>query len=135
MKKNNLFILIGTLLFILGCSSEEKKVIETYDGNKKKAEIVTLNNNLLMEDMDKFHGKGNYKNGNKVGKWVWYQDDGTVEMEGNFKDSKIVGKWSWYYSNGQIKMEVFFTEDEKATKWIKYDEEGNVIEGKAVGNQ
>ena len=32
-------------------------------------------------------------------------------------------------------MEVFFTEDEKITKWIKYDEDGNVIEGKVVGNK
>ena len=31
-------------------------------------------------------------------------------------------------------MEVFFTEDEKIAKWIKYHEEGNVIEGKIVGN-
>ncbi|MBC8489587.1 MAG: hypothetical protein H8D45_26515 [Bacteroidetes bacterium] len=135
MKKKNLFIIIGVILFIIGCSSVEKEVIELYDTDTKKAEIKSLNTNLLIEDMDKFHGKGNYKNGNKVGKWIWYQDDGTIEMEGIFKDGKTVGKWTWYYSNGKIKMEVFFTEDEKITKWIKYDEEGNVIEEKAVGNQ
>ena len=54
-------------------------------------------------------------------------------MEGTFKDGKTVGKWTWYYSNERKKMEVFFTDDEKITKWIKYDEEGNVIEEKAVG--
>jgi len=135
MKKKNLFIIIGFILLILGCSTVEKEVIETYGRDSKKAEIVPLNTNLLMEYMEKFYGKGNYKNGKKVGKWIWYQDDGTIEMEGNFKDGKTVGKWTWYYRNGQIKMEVFFTEYEKITKWIKYDEDGNVIEGKVVGNK
>ena len=133
MKKKNLFIIIGIILLFFGCSTVEKKVIETYDSTSNSTEIKPTN--LLMEDIEKFHGKGNYKDGKKVGKWIWYQDDGTIEMEGNFKDGKTVGKWTWYYSNGQIKMEVFFSEYEKITKWIKYDEEGSVIEEKAVGNQ
>ena len=94
MKKNNLYIIIGIILFILGCSSIEKEVIEIYDTDTKKAEIVPLNTNLLMEDMEKFYGKGNYKDGKKVDKWVWYQDDRTIEMEGNFKDGKTVVKWT-----------------------------------------
>jgi len=43
-----------------------------------------------------YESEGHYKNGD--GKYVGYYETGETLKVGNFKDGKRVGKWVWYAS-------------------------------------
>ena len=44
--------------------------------------------------------QGTIKNGNKVGPWVRYHDNGQLKEKGTFKDGEKVGSWVHYTSDG-----------------------------------
>jgi len=46
--------------------------------------------------------EGNYKDGNKDGKWTSYCEHGNIIEEGNYRDGKKHGKWTSYFDDGQI---------------------------------
>lgn len=54
-----------------------------------------LNGNIKSE--------GNYIDGKKVEKWIFYFTNGKIEQTGNYdKNGKFTGMWKWYYENGNI---------------------------------
>ena len=57
-----------------------------------------------------------------------YHENGQISAEGNFKEGERDGKWVWYYENGKIVEEGNFKEGERDGKWVYYDEQGSVTE-------
>ena len=46
--------------------------------------------------------QGTFRNGEKEGPWVEYQDNGQLSYKGTYKVGKEDGPWVHYYPNGQL---------------------------------
>ena len=55
---------------------------------------------------------GERKNGQKIGLWKSFDNDGKLESEGNFKVGKKDGLWKFYFNNGKLKKSAFFLNDQ-----------------------
>ena len=64
--------------------------------------------------------EGNYKDGNKDGKWTSYCEHGNIIEEGNYKDGKKHGKWISYLEDGQIWYEENYKDGEEHGEFILY---------------
>jgi antitoxin component YwqK of YwqJK toxin-antitoxin module len=64
------------------------------------------------------HSNGFIFNGQKVGKWTWWYENGQIKQEGIFKAGKFNGKWTFWYANGQTKLEGIYKDDER-NGWVK----------------
>lgn len=64
--------------------------------------------------------QGEYKDGMKIGEWVWYHPNGEMEQKGKFtKKGKPDGLWRWWYDNKQL---------EREETYVKGKEEGDIVE-------
>ena len=45
---------------------------------------------------------GYYLNGQKNGKWPYYQENGGLKQIENYKEGKAHGEWLWYFPNGAL---------------------------------
>jgi antitoxin component YwqK of YwqJK toxin-antitoxin module len=52
--------------------------------------------NTYSKGKKQVHAVGNYKDGLKTGKWIYYFCDGTIKCEGDFINGKKNGKWINY---------------------------------------
>ena len=88
--------------------------------------------------------EGDYKNGEKIGVWKsWYDDgrinqeynaengpfkswyqSGQVESVGQFVDGKRSGRWTFYHPNGKIFKEVNYTSDSINGSVTEYYDDG-----------
>lgn len=72
--------------------------------------------------------KGNYKNGNRVGQWLFYHKNGKIEQEGSFTSKGIPdGEWKYYYETGQVLKEETFMNGENDGDYTEYNDSGKVI--------
>ena len=70
---------------------------------------------------------GNYKDGVKIGKWVYYHENSTVEQEGQYLQGKPHGIWKWYFDNGQLLRKEEFTKGVENGFITEYSDSGEVI--------
>ena len=49
--------------------------------------------------------EGEYERGNKVGLWTWRHENGMKSIEGNYENGKAVGIWRWWQTDGKIEAE------------------------------
>ena len=84
-------------------------------------------------------GEGSFKDGKRVGKWVFYFDNGQLMMKGEYKDGKRVGKWINYFDNGQLRQKSEYKDGKAVGEWIHYWDNGQLWykgvykDGKKVG--
>ena len=71
--------------------------------------------------------KGNYKAGEKDGRWEAFYPDGTIRYEGSFILGNPDGIHRFYYPDGVLKEENYYNMGISEKNWKKYDEEGNLI--------
>lgn len=72
--------------------------------------------------------KGEFKDGNKLGKWVYYFQDGSIEQEGFYnKNGQFTGEWRWYYQNGKLQRREEFRRGKEDGELEEYDENGKLI--------
>ena len=64
--------------------------------------------------------EGDYKNGEKHGKWTSYCEHGKIIEEGNYIDGNKEGKWISYFEDGQIWYEGNFKDGKEYGKFIYY---------------
>ena len=69
--------------------------------------------------------EGKYKNGQKEGQWVWYDDNGKLWTEENYKDGQLNGKWVSHYKDGSVFYGGNYKVGKLNGKWVWYDEDGN----------
>ncbi len=71
---------------------------------------------------------GRYQNGKAVGYWRYYsQKTGVLTAEGTFKDSERQGKWLDYDEQGKLERESYWKNGIKHGTFIRYDKEGNIV--------
>ncbi len=70
---------------------------------------------------------GKYSENRKTGSWEYYFDNGQIEQIGDYVKGKYNGLWTFYYSNGEIwKEEEYFNGLEEG-EYTEYDEFGNIL--------
>jgi uncharacterized protein len=119
--------------------------IEYFDGvviAKGKVDSLRNNQGLWYEyhHTGEFKAKGPYKDGNRVGEWVFYYASGKVEQTGRYdKKGRAQGIWKWYYESGKLLREENYVNGLRDGMMKEYDEEekiilqGNYVEGRQEG--
>ncbi len=74
-----------------------------------------------------FFGEGNYLNGQKDGKWIFYYPDGKTELEGFYSEGKPDREWLWLYQSGSKKREEVYLNGKREGLYAEYDSASNVI--------
>ena len=46
--------------------------------------------------------RGSFKNGKKLGPWVFYHDNGRLSEKGTYKNGKKEGLWIWFKKEGAV---------------------------------
>ena len=146
MKKIlGLLMMLGLMVSFGGCGKDtptgpQGQTIEVYhgeneDGDKIEYQFYRNGNELIKHGYYKEYGEdgqkwkeGNYKDGEKDGKWFEYYEDGQIKWEINYKDGKWDGKRVKYYENRQIMEEGNYKDGKQEGKWVKYDVEGNITD-------
>lgn len=82
---------------------------------------------LYDEYQNYYFGEGNYKDGLKDGKWIYYYPDKTTELEGSYREGKPDREWVWLYPGGAKKREEVFLYGKLEGAYAEYDSVGNVI--------
>jgi len=136
--------------YVAGKYLKDKKVGEWkwYDPVDKEI-LVSSNYNNNGE----FHGKtvtftgnkgvktteGDYKNGEKNGKWTYWNENGQKESERTYKDGEKDGLWTYWHENGQKESEETYKDGELdglSTTWYENgqkSEEGTHKNGEQDG--
>ena len=73
-------------------------------------------------------GEGSFKDGKRVGKWVFYFDNGQLRQKSEYKDGKAVGEWIHYWDNGQLWYKGVYKDGKKVGKWVYYKYHGTIDE-------
>ena len=83
---------------------------------------------------------GEYRNGIKIGEWVWYHSNGEMEQKGRYtKSGKPDGLWKWWYENKQLQREETYVRGKEEGELVEYFEDGKLAakgqyeEGEEVG--
>ena len=72
--------------------------------------------------------KGTYKNGKRDGPWVRYHDNGQLYYKGTYKNDKRDGPWVRYHDNGQLSSKRTYKNGKKDGLWVRYTKDGTVDE-------
>lgn len=73
-------------------------------------------------------GKGQFKNGHRVGKWIFYHENGNVEQTGYYNDKgELDGEWVWFYESGKLLRKEKFSNGELNGTVIELYEDGDTI--------
>lgn len=79
-------------------------------------------------DDGQLRSEGNYRNGNRIGKWRFYHPNNNLEQEGNYNNQgNPDGTWKWYYDDNSLLREESFLNGESEGIFTEYDENGKVI--------
>ncbi|MGO4819694.1 toxin-antitoxin system YwqK family antitoxin [Flavobacterium sp. W22_SRS_FP1] len=84
--------------------------------------------------------EGEFENGTKIGKWLYYYDSKKIKFEINYFNDKQNGNTSTYFENGNLKSVGDYSDGNKTGKWVYYDDNANKSyeetykEGKLNGN-
>ncbi|MEK9669684.1 MAG: hypothetical protein VW421_01625 [Gammaproteobacteria bacterium] len=77
--------------------------------------------------IDEQSHKGSMKNGNRVGGWVEYRDNGQLRAKGFYNDNgQYEGLWEWYWENGQLMEKGEYRNGKKEGYWETYNRDGSV---------
>jgi antitoxin component YwqK of YwqJK toxin-antitoxin module len=83
-------------------------------------EFYYLNGNI--------RSKGEYKDGNKFGKWKYYFTSGKLEQEGAYdQNGKFSGEWKWYYENGNLLRREEYRRGIEDGNFEEYTSSGEII--------
>jgi hypothetical protein len=82
---------------------------------------------------------GWFKNGNKDGEWVTYNQKGVVIRKITYATGKLNGKSYLFFNDGSPKLNAYFTENKPVGKWTYFTSNGKTLiegeynDGKPVG--
>ena len=99
MNKKILLVAIG-LLFVFTAFAKDcpqNSTLQSIEVLELNCRAIVYHNNGNVEII------GNYKNGEREGKWKWYRESGKLEQIENFKNGKEEGEWKVYHENGKLK--------------------------------
>lgn len=69
--------------------------------------------------------EGEFENGTKIGKWLYYYDSKKIKFEINYLNDKQNGNTSTYFENGNLQSVGNYSDGNKTGKWVYYDDNAN----------
>lgn len=98
------------------------------------AEGIMDNKNLEQGLWKEYHtngqlkSQGEYKDGKRIGEWVFYHPNGKLEQKGKYdKKGRAQGEWKWYYETGNLLREEIYVDDQLEGPMTEYSDSGQVI--------
>ncbi len=86
---------IETFKYYSAANSDFPVIIKTYHKNDDLADVEFFTTKGLLKS------KGQMRDKNRVGKWLFYHEDGkTIMSEENYIDGKLDGEYKTFYSDG-----------------------------------
>ena len=79
-----------------------------------------------MEEIGDMREEGEYRNGQKVGEWVSFYDNGKMAFKGSYNAGYPEGQHNYYYPNGKIREVQSFAGGVRHGEWKKYLETGEL---------
>jgi antitoxin component YwqK of YwqJK toxin-antitoxin module len=81
--------------------------------------------------------QGEYKDGKRIGEWVFYYPNGKLEQKGKYdKKGQAQGAWNWYYESGNLLREENYLNDVLDGATTEYDDAGKIVtKGQYVDGQ
>ncbi len=142
MLKNNFlvnnFFKSFVLIFLLiqtACESKLTEVVEEKfaDGSPKivrfykevESKKVLVSETIYYPNHNK-KIEGEFKNGERHGKWTAWFENGVLQSEGFFKEGKNSGIRKVYYENGNKYYEGKYKNDKPIGRWIFYNTNGSI---------
>jgi antitoxin component YwqK of YwqJK toxin-antitoxin module len=86
-----------------------------------------LGNWIFYYENGSIKSKGTYSDNRRVGQWLYYYQNGSIEQKGSFNRGLPNNLWTWYYENGRIKREENYYLGLENGECYEYDEEGLII--------
>jgi len=82
--------------------------------------------------------EGRYRNGRRIGRWLFYFQNGALEQEGVFNNQgQHNGEWIWYHPNGQIHIVQNYHDGTQDGAFKEFADDGETIisEGEYVDGE
>ncbi|MFZ5552299.1 MAG: toxin-antitoxin system YwqK family antitoxin [Bacteroidota bacterium] len=108
------------LSFAVSAQSTGTPVIEKSESDVVKA--TWYHDNGTVKEV------GYFKNGQKHGQWLSYDEKGNRISEANYKEGQKDGNWIFYHNNGTLHYQVVYTEGKKLL-YTEWDSNGQLIAG------
>jgi antitoxin component YwqK of YwqJK toxin-antitoxin module len=129
MKKVLLLFLILSIFF--SCQQKPEKKTETYEDGAPKMEQYFVEDNLTKEvtyykNQQKRY-EGEYLDGKRHGRWVYWYPNGNVWSEGFFYQGENDSIRIVYHENGNKYYSGKYKKGQRTGVWKFWDEEGNFI--------
>lgn len=102
-----------------------------YTNGKTKAIVVhsgdgVYSHTTTYHDNGYVLATGGFKNKEKDGLWVYYNEEGIKVTEELYDDTKKSGKWKTFYLDGKVAEEVSWKDDLKEGQWIQFYRDGTI---------
>lgn len=130
-----IIILLGIIMLLI-FSKQDKHVLTRYDNHSKMTHvfeyIVKNGDTIIHGKSTKYNKKGNkiaegkFVNNEAVGKWIYYFDNGNVEVIHYRLGNKKIAESIYNYSDGKIRKYVLYDEFKKPVFVVRFGENGNV---------
>ena len=108
-------------------------IYKEYDSGKNLISATSIKNGLLEDSTVIYYASGklkekrSYREGQKNGLWVTWDEGGSKTAEANFKNGRKDGFWFIWDEHGVKRYEMFYINGEKKGEWIIRDENGNIV--------
>ena len=70
--------------------------------------------------------KGQYVDGDRVGRFTWWHANGNKQLEGEYELGAKVGLWTWRHENGMKAIEGYFENDQAVGTWKWWQDDGKI---------
>lgn len=70
--------------------------------------------------------RGQYKDDQPVGKFIWWHENGNKHIEGFYVKGKKARRWTWWFENGMKKVEGAYRDDQPTGNWRSWHSDGDL---------
>jgi len=114
---------IGVFKYFSAANSEYPIVIKEYNPDNSIAEVRFYRPDGLLESKGKMDGK------NRVGKWLFYHEDGKAIMsEENYNNGKLNGEYKTFYNSGKSTEIAYYRDGLLDSVYRKYSIKGHLYQ-------
>jgi antitoxin component YwqK of YwqJK toxin-antitoxin module len=126
---SQLILIAFIFLSIAGCNQVDKKIVDKFeDGKPRKVQYFDKKGQMVSEEefypSGQKHYHGEYLNGKRNGKWVFWFEDGKKWSEGYFVNGVRNGMARVYHENGKLFYTGNYVDGKKDGQWVFYDQDG-----------
>ena len=70
--------------------------------------------------------KGQFADGERVGRFTWWHSNGNKQLEGAYEKGQKVGRWNWWHENGMKAIEGSYEANLQVGDWRWWDIDGKL---------